>query len=67
MTAPQLVRLHPFIRIQLMCLVTYQTDSDVDIAFGVLPLMCPVSMVSPIHKSIIHGAGEETSFLICIF
>ena len=27
-----------------------------------LPLLCPLSIVSDMHKSIIHGAGEEICF-----
>ncbi|KIM53387.1 hypothetical protein SCLCIDRAFT_1222844, partial [Scleroderma citrinum Foug A] len=32
-------------------------DCDLDIVSHALPLMCPFFMTSPMHKSIIHGAG----------
>ena len=28
-----------------------------------MPLLCPLSIVSDMHKSFIHGAGEEIHFL----
>ena len=31
-----------------------------------MPLLCPLSNVSNMHKSIIHGAGEEAHFLSII-
>ena len=31
--------------------------------FHSMPLLCPLSIVSDMHKSIIHGAGEEIHFL----
>ena len=47
-----------------MSFVISQIDANTDIlAFISMPLLCPLSIDSDMHKSIIHGAGEEIYFL----
>ena len=39
------------------------------LALNSIPLLCPLSIASDMHKSIIHGAGEtrqSISYLLCL-
>ena len=64
MTASQIVRHLSVMGVYLKYLVTQQKNSDLDIAPDALPSMYSSFMVSPMHKSIMHGAGEEYLFLL---
>ena len=47
-----------------MSFVISEMNVTVDTStFNSMPLLCPLSIVSNVHKSIIHGAGEEIHFL----
>ena len=47
-----------------MSFVISEINANADTStFISMPLLCPLSITSDMHKSIIHGAGEETHFL----
>ena len=47
-----------------MSFVISEMNAQADAStFISMPLLCPLSIVSDMHKSIIHGAGEEIHFL----
>ena len=47
-----------------MSFVISEINANADTStFISMPLMCPLSIVSDMHKSIIHGAGEGIHFL----
>ena len=46
-----------------MTFVIFEINANADASIFIsMPLLCPLSIVSDMHKSIIHGAGEETHF-----
>ena len=47
-----------------MSFVISEINANADTSISIsMPLLCPSSIVSNMHKSIIHGAGEEIHFL----
>ena len=47
-----------------MSFVIFEINAGADRSiFNSMPLLCPLSIVSDMHKSIIHGAGGEIHFL----
>ena len=46
----------------IMSQINTNTGNVLHTLNSTLPLLCPLSIVSGMHKSIIHGAGEEICF-----